>query len=109
MKIRQEYLDLLKPSYLNKGYSIPKWIQFCETMLSHGWSVSLHRAKTTVSKYVYIRKGKKNLKIRFSNHRANRYKEQIDDCDYYVGVGNFGVITTEKVIEYILGKGKVSA
>jgi hypothetical protein len=41
------------------------------------------------------------LKIRFSNHKANYSQEQNNDSDYYVGVGNNGVITTEQLIDKI--------
>jgi hypothetical protein len=96
-----DYLNGLEPSYLTKGYSVPKWIKFCKEMLNTGWKVKLYRSKSTFSKYIHISKGETNLKIRFSNHKANINQEQKGDSDYYVGVGNNGVITTEQLIEKI--------
>lgn len=99
--ISKEYLDSLKPAYKKGGWPVPKWIVFCEKMIDAGWKVSLYRAKTTVSKYIYIHKEKNVLKIRFSNHRANVFKELNGDCDFYVGIGNNGVITTEQLIDLL--------
>jgi hypothetical protein len=98
MNLTIEYLVGLEPSYIKQGYPVPKWIQFSKTLLNDGWTIRLHRAKTTFSKYLYINKGELSLKIRFSNHKANRGAEDRNDSDYYVGVGNKGVITTEQLI-----------
>lgn len=95
------YLEAIKPSYTKKGFPVPKWIQFAETMIKDGWKVKLHRSVTTVSKYIYISKNNQKFKIRFSNHKANKHSENNEDSDYYVGVGNKGIINTEKVIELI--------
>ena len=100
-EITKQYLNNFIPTYHKKGYPTPKWIQFCIAMIDLGWSVKLYRAKTTYSKYVYIIKRNKSLKIRFSNHRASFNKEMSSDSDYYVGVGNNGIITTEELIEII--------
>jgi hypothetical protein len=97
----KQKLEILKPGYIKAGYSIPKWIIFSEKMLELGFKVSLHKSKSTVSKYIYITRGLKIYKIRFSNHKANRNAELSDDCDFYVGVGNRGTITTEYLIEHI--------
>jgi hypothetical protein len=70
-------------------------------MLEKGWQIALHRAQTTRSKYLYIKKDKLNYKIRFSDHKASFNQETKKDCDYYVGVGNYGVITTEQLIEQL--------
>lgn len=99
-----EYLVGLKPSYIKKGYPVPKWIQFSQILIGNGWTVELYRSKTTLSKYLYISCGGMEYKIRFSNHKANKAKEEMMDCDFYVGVGNQGVITTEELIEIILKK-----
>jgi hypothetical protein len=99
--LTQRYLDSQKPSYIKNGYPVPKWIIFSEKMLELGFIVSLHKAKSTYSKYIYLNKGLKKYKVRFSNHRANRGAELSNDCDFYVGVGNRGVITTEYLIEHI--------
>ena len=107
--VTQKYLDKRKPYYAENNWSIPKWIFFSETMLKHGWKVKLHEASSTVSKYVYIEKDNTKLKIRFSNHKANWHQEHNSDSDYYVGRGNKGVITTEKLIDIILKKNEVSS
>ncbi len=99
-----EYLDSLKPSYTSQDYPIPKWIIFSQTLIKDGWVVRLYRAKTTFSKYLFISRDKKMLKIRFSNHKANKLKELANDCDFYVGVGNKGVITTEELLRTLLAK-----
>lgn len=100
-QINKNYLKALKPSYIKNNYPIPKWIIFSEIMLDDGWEVYLYRAKSTVSKYIFIVKNNLSLKIRFSNHRPNFHREMQNDCDYFVGVGHTGVITTEKVIDKI--------
>jgi hypothetical protein len=100
--ITKKYLDYLVECYAKKGWNVPpKWIKFCYVMLENNWIISLYRAQTTRSKYIYIKKNKRNYKIRFSDHKANFHQETKNDCDYYVGVGNYGVITTEQLIEQL--------
>jgi hypothetical protein len=101
MDLSQKYLDSIKPNYLIKGYPVPKWIQFSEAMLDMGFSVDMQESKSTVSKYLYLKKGDKKFKIRFSNHKPNYNKELGGDCNYYVGVGHTGMITTEQLIDII--------
>jgi len=103
-EITQEKLDSYKPRYLKGGYPVPKWIVFCEGALKLGFKVSLHRAHTTFSKYIFItgRDGA-TKKVRFSNHKAAYYKEVAGDCDYYVGVGHQGIITTEQLLDILKG------
>ena len=100
-QLTKEKLDKRKPFYEKNGYSIPKWIFFCETLIDKGWDCNLYDAKATVSKYVYISKGKLNFKIRFSNHMPNKNKQQESDSDFYVGISHNGVITTEDLIKKI--------
>lgn len=85
-------------------YPEPKWIMFCETMLDEGMTLSIYESKTTVSKYIWVSRGQLTVKVRFSNHRPNNVMQQVEDCDYYVGVSNGKVITTEQVIEKILSQ-----
>lgn len=99
-----DYLNRLKPSYLDKGFPIPKWIMFSQILIAHGWTVELIRSKTTFSKYLHVSIGEMAYKIRFSNHKANKAAENKMDCDFYVGVGNNGVITTEELIQIMLKK-----
>lgn len=105
-EINAARLEELKKQYKADGWPVPKWLQFCEAMLHDGWTVRVYRAQTTISKYVHITKGRKRLKVRFSNHRASWRTEAVGDSDIYVGVGNRGTITTEQVIE-IIRKGEV--
>lgn len=106
-KLTLEKLEQKKPYYTRKGYPIPKWVVFAETMLKHGWKVSLHEARRTVSKYLHVKKRVDNkttrYKIRFSNHKANYHTEHNGDSDIYVGIGNKGTITTEEVLLQLLG------
>lgn len=94
-----EYLESLKPNYVKQGYPVPKWISFSEALINEGWTVRAHYAKTTFSKYLFISKGKISKKIRFSNHKPNRNKENINDCDYYVGISHNQILTTEKLLD----------
>jgi hypothetical protein len=102
---REKILDML-PRYHNAGYSTPKWLQFCSAMLEYGFTVHYYDAKTTVSKYVYVinEKNGEQVKVRFSNHKPNWRQEENNDSDFYVGISNKGVITTEKVIPQVLGR-----
>lgn len=84
-----------------RQYPTPKYLLFMLEMSKCGFEVSLHKSKSTVSKYIYLRKGDKQYKVRFSNHRSNFRHELEADCDFYVGVGNMGVKTTETVIKEI--------
>ena len=104
--LTHEYLDSLKPHYLENGYDVPKWIIFSETLLDWGCSVSLLRAKTTYSKYLFVKKGKEEIKVRFSNHKASFKQEANGDSDYYVGVGNFGIVTTEHLLKKLELEGR---
>lgn len=82
-------------------YPVPKWIEFCERMLTNGFEVSYYEAQTTVSKYVTIRKGSKSFLVRFSNHKPNRQREIAKDCDFFVGVTHLGVTRTEDAIRAV--------
>jgi len=104
IKVTKHYLATLKPSYTKKGYPVPKWITFSETLLNSGWKVQLKRSKSSYSKYIYIQKEDKSYKIRFSNHRPNKDAQEMSDSDFYVGVSNGQVITTEMVLKKILGE-----
>lgn len=100
--VTDKLIDNFKERYKNSRYSLPKWIRFCETMLNRGYKVSVYMAKTTFSKYVYVSDGKKTVKIRFSNHKPNYSNEMEKDSDFYVGVNNKVVTTTEQVIPQII-------
>ena len=100
--VTDKLIDNFKKRYKNSRYSLPKWISFCETMLELGYEVSVYMSKTTFSKYVYVSNGKKTVKIRFSNHKPNYTKEIEKDSDFYVGVNNKVVTTTEQVIPQVI-------
>jgi len=102
-KLTLKYLEILKPVYIEKNYPVPKWIFFSQALIEAGWRVELIRSKSTFSKYIYIHKGDKNFKIRFSNHKPNKGQQETNDCDFYVGISNGQVITTEMVLKKILG------
>lgn len=72
------------------GYSVPKYIKFCEQLLKHGYTLELYEARSTFSKYITVKREgtNKSYKVRFSNHKPNLTKEINGDCDYFVGVTN---------------------
>lgn len=85
-----------------KQYNTPKYLLFMKEMADNGWKVKLYVAR--VSKYVFLIKGEDVIKIRFSNHRPLLYKEEENDCDYYVGVSNKQITTTEELTKKLLKK-----
>lgn len=80
------------------GYAKPKWVHFCERMLSVGLTVSLYEARKTRSKYITISNGNRSYKVRFSDHRPILWREDSGDCDFFVGVSNRSVTTTDQAI-----------
>ena len=93
-KITQELLN----SKVSKVYGKAKWIVFCEILLNEGYTLFLYEANKTFSKYVTVCKKGKTFKVRFSNHRPSYAKEFENDSDYYVGVSNLGITTTEDAL-----------
>lgn len=83
------------------GYPKAKWIQFCEEMLSRGYSLTLYEARRTVSKYVTVHSGEKQFRVRFSNHKPIKHRELDGDCDFFVGITHTGVRTTDDAIEAV--------
>lgn len=79
-------------------YTTPKYLTFCKCMIEKGWKVRMYKAET-VSKYIFVEKDNKIFKIRFSNHKPSIFKELQEDSDYYVGVSNKQVLTTEEIIK----------
>lgn len=80
------------------GFPKPRWIEFCETMIGLGYTVTLHEAASTVSKYVTVFNLGKRYKVRFSNHRPAKDRQQHRDCDCYVGVSHGRTVTTDEAI-----------
>lgn len=103
LPVTPPYLQRRVEALAERGYSKPKWVGFCETMLAHGFTVSLYEARKTVSKYVTVSApGMAPYKVRFSNHRPIRHREAAGDCDFFVGVNHNTVSTTEQAIEATL-------
>ncbi|NEZ65552.1 hypothetical protein D0962_22810 [Leptolyngbyaceae cyanobacterium CCMR0082] len=82
---------------LSRGHSHSKWAVYCGAMLRLGLSVSVYKALTTKSKYIYVSNGRKEYKVRFSDHRPNRQRS--DDCDFIVGRSHLGSSSTRAAIE----------
>jgi hypothetical protein len=98
--LTKQHIDELKARSLKYGYpECPKWVQFAEAAIKDGWEVKLYRARTTLSKYLFICKGAEQYKIRYSNHRPSYLKEEVADSDFYVGVHHKGCITTEELMK----------
>lgn len=111
MPITLAYLRARTKMLEGKGYDKPRWITFCEVMIEHGLSVYLKEAKSTVSKYIMVtgEAGARPFKVRFSNHRPNRKMQEREDSDFYVGVSNGKVATTNDAIAAVLEHHKVEA
>lgn len=83
-------------------YPTAKWIEFCRAMLAYNYVVSLYEARQTYSKYITVTSRGQSFKVRFSDHRPIYEKEMNGDCDFFVGVTNTGVRTTEDAIQATL-------
>jgi len=84
-------------------YPTPKYIEFIDEMLNHGYEVKLLEVK--VSKYIFVCKDEVWTKVRFSNHRPNKWREKEEDCDYFVGISHFQVSTWKQVVSKVLKDG----
>lgn len=93
-KVTYEYLH----SRTSKKYGKSKWIVFSETLLNLGYDLTLYEAKETLSKYIYVSMDDKAFKVRFSDHKPSRKQELDNDSDFYVGISNFGVQTTNNAL-----------
>lgn len=76
-------------------YPTPKYLLFIQRALEANFRVYLIRAKTTHSKYVHVRFKNKVYKVRFSDHKPNYSSEEQESCNFFVGVTNLTVTTTE--------------
>ena len=101
-KITNKYLtfDLLKQK-TSKKYGKQKWIIFAEELLHKGFKISLYEARRTFSKYLTVEKDGKYFKVRFSNHKPIKERELNNDCDFFVGVTNYKVTTTEDALKAV--------
>jgi hypothetical protein len=93
--IDKKFLKKRSDISIKNGYSVQKWILFCQKLLDLGFEIDLYDSRRTVSKYVHVKFGKYCYKVRFSNHKPNREKELTGDCDFFVGVTNKHVSTTK--------------
>lgn len=100
-RITESFLEERTRLSFSFGYPKQKWITFCEALISKGYKLWLYEAKSTVSKYITIGKDKRRFKVRFSNHKPNSYMEKVNDCDFYVGISNSKVTTTEDALKAV--------
>jgi hypothetical protein len=90
---------------VSKGYHKQKWVVFCESLMSKGFTLKLYEARKTVSKYITVTHPgipSKSFKVRFSNHKPLKHKEQMNDCDFFVGISNTKVTNTEMALQETL-------
>jgi len=85
----------------NMGYKKAKWIELCEVLLKNGFEISLYEARNTVSKYLTLKRDGKEFKVRFSNHKPSKWKEDIGDCDFFVGIANTTTTTTRDALDAV--------
>lgn len=96
-------LEYLK-TRVSKEFGKQKWIEFCEILIGEGFSCSLYEAKKTFSKYITVTADMqpyKYFRVRFSNHKPTKTRENQKDCDFYVGVGNNGTYTTQDALKAV--------
>lgn len=83
-----------------RRFPIPKYLLFIKAMIDAGWTVRIYRAG--ISRYIFVVKGDRIYKVRFSNHKPLYNREMEGDCDFYVGISHTQVSTTEEVIKQII-------
>jgi hypothetical protein len=102
MVVTPQFLAARAERSTSRGYTKQKWVEFCETLLSEGYSLKIYEARRTVSKYITVsRKGRASFKVRFSNHRPIADREDRGDCDFFVGVTNRTVTTTAQALDAV--------
>jgi hypothetical protein len=90
------FVEGIEKYYETTDWALPKYIQFIRRALEMHYKVWLYDYPKSPSKYVTVRHGKKlKFLVRFSNHKPIEYLEQKGTCDFFVGVTNQGVTTTE--------------
>lgn len=100
-KVTAEFLQGRKDLNAEFGYPVPKWITFCEMLLSDGFELHLYEAKQTRSKYITVIRGEKKFRVRFSNHKPNKDRELAGNCDFFVGVNHTTVTTTTDALQAV--------
>lgn len=102
MKITNENLTFeILGQRTSKKYGKQKWIIFAEELLNSGFEVQLYEARKTFSKYLTVKRGDRQYKVRFSNHKPIFRRELNKDCDFFVGVTNFEVTTTKQALQAV--------
>jgi hypothetical protein len=99
--VTQEFLSQRTKQAAEMGWPKAKWIRFCELLLVDGLDLELDEAKTTFSKYITVRKGKKKFRVRFSNHKPRLDRELAGLCDFFVGVANNSITTTDDALRAV--------
>jgi hypothetical protein len=101
LPVTPAFLDARAQRALAAGYAKQKWISFCERVMGAGLKVSLYEARATVSKYITVSDGRRQFKVRFSNHRPIKAREADGDCDFFVGVCNSITTTTDQAADAV--------
>lgn len=97
----QKMLEERIAGYPTNEFGLPKWLLFCWVMLKQGFTLNLHEARRTFSKYITVSKpgsGRPSYRVRFSNHKPIPEREARGDCDFFVGVANTTVTNTGQAI-----------
>ena len=83
-------------------YGKQRWISFCEECMDRGYKCYLYEARRTYSKYItVVDNNRREFKVRFSNHKPILWRERNQDCDFFVGVTNFKVTTTQDALRAV--------
>jgi hypothetical protein len=101
--VNQKFIKQRLEALEAKGFGKTKWIEFCEHLTNRGLKCYLYEARQTLSKYITVTDGKSSVKVRFSNHKPIKHRELAGDCDFFVGVTNTGVRTTQDAIAFVEG------
>jgi len=100
--VSKKFLRARAAKATQQGYEVQKWIIFCNYLIFIGFSLFMYESKSTVSKYIYVRRGGRELKIRFSNHKPNYHKEDTGDCDFFVGVTHKGKTNYKDALNFVI-------
>lgn len=98
LEVTHQFLGQRTAMLLGMGFGKTKWIEFCETMLARGYSMTLYEALETRSKYITVRRDNKEYKVRFSNHPPIKAREVAGDCDFFVGKTHLATTNTSQAI-----------
>ena len=101
IRVTQELIEERYNLAKAQGHSKAKWLVFCELLLKTPLKVELCASKSTRSKYIYLYlKGKKKMKVRFSDHREAVSAKR---DTHFVGHDLKGnKVTTKQMMERVL-------